>query len=254
MKHDFIDRYARLESPVHSIDPRAKIIALFVLIFACVTTPPRSWWPFCVYAALVVTLAVASRVPAGYLMSRMLVVVPFILLVAVFVPFLHRGGGSVDLKLFHLSRDGLLMLWNVTAKSLTSVACLILLSSTTPFGELLNGFERLHVPRFFTTVAAFMYRYLFIMVDEAQRMKRARDSRNYRARWVWQVKVIGHMVASLFIRSQERAERVYQAMLSRGFDGTFPAGRDRRMGAGDYIFMVMFSAAAVAGRLAVLWT
>jgi len=254
MKHDFIDRYARLESPVHALDPRAKTIALFVIIIACVTTPPQDWWPFAIYGALVLIIANASKLPTSYLLTRVLVVLPFLLVVAVFVPFMHEGGPTFDLGLFSVSRDGLLVLWNVTVKAIISVVCLIILSSTTPFSDLMRGFERLHVPHFFTTVAAFMYRYVFIIVDEAERMKRARDSRNFRARWLWHARVIGYMIASLFMRSQERAERVYQAMSARGFDGTYPRWTESKMFAADYVFMFAVAATAIAGRLAVLWT
>lgn len=253
MKHDFIDRYSRLESPVHERDARAKTVALFAIVIACVTTPPKAWFAFCIYAGLVVVIAVASRVPFRYLLTRALVVLPFILVVAVFVPFVHRGGGTVDLGLFHVSRNGLLVLWNVTVKSLISVSCLILLTSTTQFADLMHGFERLHIPSFFTLVSSFMYRYVFIIIDEAERMKRARDSRNYRGRWLWQAKVIGWMIASLFLRSQARAERVYQAMCARGFDGTFPRWTESHMKAADYVFMIMVAATAIAGRIAVLW-
>jgi cobalt/nickel transport system permease protein len=253
MRHDYVDRYSRLESPVHALDARTKALALFALIIVCVTTPPREWWAFCIYAATVIIIATASRVPARYLLTRVLVVVPFILVVAVFVPFMHKGGGSVDLGLFHVSRDGLLILWNVTVKSLISVSCLILLSSTTGFSDLMHGLERLRVPRFFTLVSSFMYRYLFLIIDEEERMRRARDSRNFRGRWIWHSKVIGHMIASLFLRSQERSERVYQAMCARGFDGTFPRWSESKMRPADYVFLTLVVLVAVGGRLTTIW-
>jgi len=253
MHHDFIDRYGRLESPVHSLDPRAKIVALFALIIVCVITPPQEWWPFCIYAAVVVVIAAASRVPPRYLLTRVLVVLPFIVVVAVFVPFMHKGEPSFDLGLFHVSREGLIILWGVTVKALISVACLILLSATTPFNDLMHGFERLHAPHFFTTTAAFMYRYIFVIIDEAERMGRARDSRNSHGRWLWQAGVVGRMAGTLFLRSQERAERVFNAMSSRGFDGTFPRWQEGRMIAADYVFIAMVAATAIAARLVVLW-
>jgi cobalt/nickel transport system permease protein len=253
VKHDFIDRYSKLESPVHDRDARAKTIALFAIVVACVTTPPRAWFAFCIYASLVVIITAASRVPFRYLLTRMLVVVPFILVVAVFVPFMHHGGDSTHWGWLTVSNSGLLILWNVTAKSLISVSCLILLTSTTHFPDLMQGFERMHVPRFFTMVSSFMYRYIFIIVDEAERMKRARDSRNYRGKWIWQAKVTGHMIASLFLRSHERGEHVYQAMAARSFEGTFPRWTEPKMAAADYIFMFAVAATALAGRLAVLW-
>jgi cobalt/nickel transport system permease protein len=254
VKHDFIDRYSKLESPVHARDARAKTIALFVIIIACVTTPPRAWFAFCIYAGLVIIITAASRVPFRYLLTRMLVVVPFILVVAVFVPFMHKGAANTRWGWLTVSNSGLLVLLNVTAKSLISVACLILLTSTTHFPDLMHGFEQMHVPRFFTIVSSFMYRYIFIIVDEAERMKRARDSRNYHGKWLWQAKVVGYMIASLFLRSQERAEHVYQAMASRGFDGTYPRYSEPKMGMADYLFMTLVVATALVGRLAVLWT
>ena len=75
--------------------------------------------------------------------------------------------------------------------------------------------------RAFTTTAAVMYRYIFLITDEAQRMKRARDSRNFGAKWVWQSRVIGHMIGSLFIRSIDAAEHINIAMQARGFDGNW---------------------------------
>lgn len=253
MKHDFIDRYSKLESPVHDRDARAKTIALFAIIIACVTTPPTAWFAFCIYGGLVLVIATASHVPFRYLFTRMLVVAPFILMVAVFVPFMHSTGPAAHWGWLTVSRNGLLVLWNVAVKSLISVSCLIILTSTTPFTDLMRGFERLHVPEFFTTVSSFMYRYIFIIVDEAERMKRARDSRNYKGRWIWQARTIGYMVASLFIRSHDRAEHVYHAMCARGFDGTYPRWKDRKMVWTDYTFMAMVVGTALAGRLAVIW-
>lgn len=253
MHHDFIDRYARLESPVHSLDPKAKIIALFALIIVCVLTPPGEWWPFCIYAAMVVVIAAASRLPAKYLLTRVLVVLPFIIVVAAFVPFMHKGGPSYDLGPFQVSQAGLVILFGVAVKALISVACMILLSATTPFNDLMHGFERLRVPRFFTTAAAFMYRYIFVIIDEAERMGRARDSRSFHGRWLWQAGVVGRMAGTLFLRSHERAERVFDAMSSRGFDGTFPRWQEGKMRAADYVFIAIVVSTAIAARLAVLW-
>ena len=64
-----------------------------------------------------------------------------------------------------------------------------------------------------------MYRYIFILVDEVMRMTRARDSRSFGGRWLRQIGTVGNMIGVLFIRSYERGERVYAAMMARGFDG-----------------------------------
>jgi cobalt/nickel transport system permease protein len=253
MKHDFVDRYARLKSPVHSLDARAKAIALFALIIACVTTPATAWWPVCIYAGILAIITVAAHIPWRYVLTRVLIVLPFIVVVAVFVPFM-RGGGMVHIGALTLPKHGLLVLWNVVSKSIISVWAIILLSNTTVFSDLMHGLERLHVPKFFTIVSAFMYRYVFIIIDEAERMKRARDSRGFSGRWLWHAKVVGHIIASLFLRSQERAERVYQAMSARGFDGTFPRWRESHFMVRDYFFMSIVVLTALAGRLVAIWT
>ncbi len=219
MKHAFLDEYSGLHSPIHQLDPRAKLLGFAALIVICVSTPPDLYPTFALYLGLELSLIAISRLPWRHVAKRMLAVLPFVLVVALFLPFFNQGGGSYNLGPLSVSAHGLLVLWNVAAKSTVSVLAVILLSSTTPFPELLKGMERLKVPRLLTTIMSFMYRYIFVLVDETQRMRRARDSRGWGGRWLWQTKVIGHMIAALFLRSYERGERVYAAMLARGYDG-----------------------------------
>ncbi len=219
MKHAFLDEYSGLESPVHRLDPRAKLVGLVALIVVCVTTPPNLYTAFAAYLGLEVSLILLSRLPWRHVLKRLFIVLPFILVVAAFIPFFSRGGGSYNLGPVRVSAHGLLVLWNVAVKSTVSVLAVIILSSTTPFPDLLRGMEKLKAPRLFTSLLSFTYRYVFVLVDEAQRMRRARDSRGWSGRWLWQAKVIGHMIATLFLRSYERGERVYAAMLARGYGG-----------------------------------
>lgn len=219
MKHAFLDEYSGLESPVHRLDPRAKLVGLVVLVVVCVTTPPNQYAAFAAYLGLEAALLALSRLPWRHVLKRLLVVLPFILVVAAFVPFFSRGGGSYNLGPVRVSGHGLLVLWNVAIKSTVSVLAVIILSSTTPFPDLLRGMEKLRVPRLLTSLLSFTYRYVFVLVDEAQRMRRARDSRGWSGKWIWQARVVGHMIAALFLRSYERGERVYAAMLARGYGG-----------------------------------
>jgi cobalt/nickel transport system permease protein len=219
LKHAFLDEYSGLRSPVHRLDPRAKLLGFAVLIVVCVTTPPGLYAAFAAYLGLELVLLWLSRLPLKHVARRMLIVLPFILVVAAFIPFFDKGGGSYNLGPVRISAHGLLVLWNVAAKSTVSVLAVILLSSTTPFADLLRGMERLRMPRLLVALLSFTYRYIFVLVDEAQRMRRARDSRGWSGKWLWQAKVIGHMIAALFLRSYERGERVYAAMLARGYDG-----------------------------------
>jgi cobalt/nickel transport system permease protein len=184
------------------------------------------------------------------------VVVPFVLMIALFLPFFQGGevAGSCNVGWWRvsISYDGLLVLWNVVVKSWLSALSLILLSATTPFPGLLKGLERLGVPRVMVMILSFMYRYLFVLVDEAMRLQRARESRNLGGGLVWRATTIGNMIGTLFLRSYERGERVYQAMLARGFDGETRTLSELRLRRADLYFGLACSSCLAAIVLAAL--
>lgn len=249
MKHAFLDKYSDLGSPVHRLDPRAKLLGFVILVVVCVTTPPNLYLAFAAYLGLELALLLLSRLPWKHVLKRMLIVLPFILVVAAFIPFLGKGGGSYNLGPVRVSGHGLLVLWNVAAKSTVSVLAVILLSSTTPFPDLLRAMERMRAPRLLTSVLSFTYRYIFVVVDEAQRMRRARDSRGWSGKWIWQARVIGHMIATLFLRSYERGERVYAAMLARGYGGRVQAVYLYEFGLLEAGFTALLTLFPIAARL-----
>jgi cobalt/nickel transport system permease protein len=94
---------------------------------------------------------------------------------------------------------------------------MILLSSTTPFSALLDVMKRARVPDILVSTLALMYRYLFVLMDETQRMRRARASRTFRTERAWRWRTLATVVGQLFVRSTERAERIYAAMAARGW-------------------------------------
>ncbi|MFC2041452.1 cobalt ECF transporter T component CbiQ, partial [Chloroflexota bacterium] len=218
-----IDQYSDRDSLIHRLDPRTKFLTALFLILAVVLTPPSTWPAFALYFLLVATLILLSKVPIFYVLQRSLVIMPFVLMIAIFVPFFKEGevAGSYNLWLWQVSvtYNGLQVLMNIVIKAWLSILSLILLTSTTKVSSLLKGLEQLHLPRVMVMILSFMYRYLFVLVDETMRMKQARDSRNFGGRWLWQIRTISNMVGTLFIRSYERGERVYAAMVARGFDG-----------------------------------
>ena len=223
MKHSFLDQYSDRDSPVHRLDPRTKFVAAFLFILAVALTPPGSWLVFGLCFVLIAVLVLISRVPVWHILRRSLVIVPFVALIAVFIPFFKEGepAGSYNVWLWQVTvtKSGLQVLANILIKAWLSILCLIWLTSTTKVTALLNGLERLHLPRVLIIILSFMYRYIFILVDEVMRMKQARDSRSFGGGRLWQLRTIGNMVGTLFIRSYERGERVYAAMVARGFDG-----------------------------------
>jgi cobalt/nickel transport system permease protein len=240
---------------LYELDARAKILAMIGLTVVVVTTPARAMWAFALYAALLVFLIGLSRVPLGYVLKRLLIVLPVLLMVAVFLPFFHQAGqGSYSLGGLSVSNEGLMVLWNAGAKALLSILSITVLGATTRFAGMVAGFERLHAPKVFVLIVSFMYRYSFVFADEAARMRRAMASRNFRARWLGNVPALGLMLGALFLRSYGRGERVYVAMLSRGYEGTVRLGSDTDFGPAEAAFTGAILATAIAIRIfASLW-
>lgn len=241
MRHAFLDHHSGLNSPVHRLDARIKIIVFFAFILITVSTPPTSLLFFAVVVAALIGIAAIARLPLLHLLKKVLVVLPFLFLVTISIPFMKKdvieSGYNLGLRGMSVSRSGLWILVNVLIKSSLGVFSIILLYSTTPFPKLIKGMERLYAPKVFTVLISFMYRYTFILVDEIQRMKRAKDSRSFGGKRVHQVMAIGNMIGTLFLRSFLRGERVYLAMLSRGYNGTMPGISLGRIGSREILFL-----------------
>lgn len=252
MKHAFLDQYSELDSFVHRLDPRTKTLVVLAFVLVVMATPPTAWPAFALGTVLMAGLTLVARLPPLYVLKRSAVVVPFVLMIALFLPFLEGGevAGSYNVGWWRVSvtYDELLILWNAVVKSWLSALSLILLSATTPFPRLLKGLERLGVPKVIVMILSFMYRYIFVLVDEAMRLARARDSRNPGGGLLWRARTLGNMIGTLFLRSYERGERVYQAMLARGFDGEMRTLSELRFGRADLCFGIVCSLC-----LAIIW-
>jgi len=244
VKHSFIDEYSDLDSFIHRLDPRTKLIASLSFIVAVVLTPASNWRVFFFYFCIISFLLIISKLPPLYVLKRSLVIFPFVFLIAVFIPFLKEGeiAGSYNIWLWQVSvtYSGLFILANVVVKAWLCILALILLSSTTKLAELLKGLRQLGIPRVMILILSFMYRYIFVLADEVMRMQQARDSRNFGGKRLHQLKTIGSMVGTLFIRSYERGERIYAAMLCRGFDGQVRTLQNLSFRSADAYFGAIF--------------
>jgi len=250
MNYPLVDRYSHVDSFIHRLDPRTRILTTLAFVVAVVGTPPTAWPVFLSYALLIAGLILLARLPLLYALKRSAMIIPFVLMITAFVPFLGRGevAASYDLWRWRMSvtYEGLTMLWSTLARAWLSILGLILLSATTPFPQLLKGLQRLGVPRVMVMILSFLYRYLFVLLDEAMRMQRARESRSvapshpFDRRWLGQMRAVGGAIGALFIRSIERGERVYQAMLARGYDREVRTLSNLRFSRADLIFAASF--------------
>ena len=200
MRHDYFDSHSRADSPVHRLPSGVKLGAALAVVLLVVLLPVRAGL---VFAAGLLAAAFCSRLPWGFLLKRLLLLEPFVLGMAVLALFQPNGGE---------------MFFTIVTRSTLCLFTMVLLSNTTPFAELLRVLRRTRAPALLVTTLALMYRYLFVLVDEAERMHRARASRTFtrRRRHAWQN--LGAVIGQLFVRSTERAERIYAAMCARGWE------------------------------------
>lgn len=170
--------------------------------------------------------------------------------------------GSIALGPLTLTVSGEGVRWFTTIllKSWVSVQAALLLTFTTPFHELIDGLRLLRLPAILVVVISFMYRYLAVLADEATRMLRARAARSADPSGRgggplgWRARVVGGMVGALFLRSYERSERVYAAMLARGFEGEFRHLAARPLSGGTLIaFGLLIAGLAAFVVLADRW-
>ena len=191
----------RDDSPIQRLPAGAKMAAALIILAAILATPITHPWLLALSAAVLLACAAAARLPGWPLLRRLLLLEPLAL-------------GVACLSL--LQPHGLhLFLW-LMARSTLCLVTLLLLAGTTPFGDGLAVLRRLRVPALLVTTLALMHRYLYVLGDEAQRMRRARLSRSFSSSparaWRTQANVAGQ----LFLRSVDRAERIYAAMCARG--------------------------------------
>jgi cobalt/nickel transport system permease protein len=239
-------------SPVHRLAPEVKILATLLFTIVVVLTPREEFRAFGGYALLLVAVAALARVPVGWLAKRATIELPFVLL-AVALPFAGHGE-RVEWLGLSLSVDGLHGAWNIVAKGTLGVVASLLLAASTTMRDLILGLDRLHCPSVFTQIATFMLRYLDILAEDARRMRIARLSRGYDPRFLWQVKAFAVSVGALFLRAYERGERVYLAMVSRGYDGRLPRPETGGATAAQWAQSAALPVAAAGIALvAVLW-
>jgi len=233
-----------------SMDIRAKLICMLAYVLCVVLLPEGQWARFAALGALLGTVAVAARVPSSFLLPRLGLLLPVVVLAAASVwlsPAADAGDAVVVPCTEHeVSRQALARYGSVLAGATLSLICVAVVLYTSGFESLVWGLSRLGVPRVLVALVFLSVRYLDVLADEAKRMVRARDSRGRPPRVATRARVAGAMVGSLFIRSTERAERIGHAMAARGYTGDLPLVRRSSLAAAHVAWATAFCAISAA--------
>jgi cobalt/nickel transport system permease protein len=203
----------------HRLTAPARLLIILILLLGVVITPNGYWQNWLVYGLVAGGLVWLSQVRLLILLRR--VALESIFLSVVLIGTLFRRDGEViwSWGWLQVTGTGLVILGSVSSKAFLSLILLNLLTMTTSIPDLLNGLLVLRTPPLLVAIMVSMYRYISVLIKEFQAMQRAAAARNFRGSSHWQRLVLGSMLGSLFIRTFDRGERIYQAMLARGYQG-----------------------------------
>lgn len=237
-------------SPIHRLDPRAKIVGFIAITVIAVSAPLTLWPVYVACAAALAAIALRAGVPAREGLRRVKWVLPLILGAAILLPLVRTGGETWELAGFLTVHErGLEVFGAVAAKATIGTVSAALLTMTTTFPSVLRGLEAMRVPRLFVLVAGFMYRYMFVIVEEVGRLRASMSSRGYQPRNALHAGALGRAATAMFLRTYARGERVHRAMLARGYSGSMPQLDQLVLGRRDVLFAGVIVSSLLAVRI-----
>ncbi len=233
-----LDLLAREGSPIHRLDARAKVITTMVFITTVMSFDRYQISALVPFFVFPLCLTVMGNIPLAYLMKRVALVLPFALMVGLFNPLLD------DRILIRVGTLGISGGWlscaSILLRAMLTAGAALILVGVTGFTPLCHALRRLGVPQPFVVQLLFLHRYLYVLIEEARQLSRARRLRSFGRRGLG-IRNSGPILGNLLLRTWERAERIHLAMLARGFRGEFPLPGHSSFGIGEFAFVTGWS-------------
>lgn len=255
--HEHAEKLHLTSSFVSELDPRVKILSVIYFIFFISVLGADLRLSFCLFGLILLLLAVLSKIPLSVFAKRYLIILPFLIIIIALLPFSKEGKEIFSLNFkflnLHITDLGLKSFLNIFVKSFLSISSLIILSATTSFPDVIKALKSLKIPLMIIIILSFMYRYLYLMIEEVKKMKMAIDARDFGKNRIIRFKALAGSIAVFFLRSYERSESIYYAMVSRNFNKNYFFEADFTLGARDVVsfivFITMVNAAYLLGRI-----
>ncbi|NOX20034.1 MAG: cobalt ECF transporter T component CbiQ [Nitrospirae bacterium] len=233
----YLDSLSYKKSFIHRLDPRIKTIVTLTFVVTVVSFPQKELsglLSFFIYPVFIIALA---EIPLGFILKKLVIVSPFVLMVAIFNPFLDK---TPVMELYGITiTTGWISFLSIIVKFILTISAALLLIATTSFVGICEGLSRMRVPEVFVVQLMLLYRYIFVLVEEALRMVRARDSRSFGKKGRG-IKTFINLAGILLVRTIHRADRIYSAMLSRGYSGTIPQKRTHRIRTKEVFYLIIW--------------
>ncbi len=228
-----LDEMARQKTWIHQLHPATKLLVT-ILFLVTVSSFARdeisSLLPLLLYPVLIFALA---EIPVWPIFKRLLLVEPFVIGIGLLNPILDRQAfllGSVAIS------HGWLTLLSILLKTALTVTAALLLIATTGMHPMAAAMRLFKMPRLMVTLVLLIYRYLSVLAGEASRTIRAYALRSPLSPGI-RPAVWGSLAGQLLLRSFDRAERLYQAMILRGFCGDYFIGISKRPAGKDFLYL-----------------
>jgi cobalt/nickel transport system permease protein len=237
--------FASTDSLVYRLDPRVKVVVVF--LFSVVVAVSNRFLVLVLALALSFCIVLLAKMPARQLLRRLVPVNVFVLFLWFFLPFTLNGERLFSIGPLVGTHQGVLYAARISLKANTIVGVLIALVGSTSILTLGHAMHELRVPGKIVYLFFFTYRYIHVIHREYLRLLSAMKVRGFRPGTnVHTYKTYAYLVGMLLVRSADRAERVRNAMLCRGFKGRLYSLSDFSLKTGDFIYLVVMLACVVA--------
>jgi len=217
VKDLFSSRYYEHNSIIHTLNPTLKLLNIIFFIIILVSIQHYTCFEFLLFTTIAILITNLAKIPFEKILKEIIIFVPFLFFILLFALF-KEGDSFFKYGLINITYTGIHTFFSLFIKSILSITMMLILIMTTPFIQILRSLKDLHVPDEIILIFFFLYRYSILFIKEINRLLNAMKIRSVDLSSLDLLKNFGSVIGVVFIRTFERAERIYQAMLSRGFD------------------------------------
>lgn len=217
-----LDQYAGVDSVITRRSPEVRLTGTLLVAVAAALLPLGAWPQIAGMAAVVAGLAALARIRPADFARRAAPPLVFVVMVSVAIVFLAPGETIARAGPLRVTDAGLLRFGSAVGRAAVALGAAVILVSTTRFTELVEALRSLHTPTVVTTSLGLGYRFLYTLTDEVERLRRAARSRSAAEGSAPRRRLLVGIAAAAVHRTFDRSDRVYHAMLARGYTGRMP--------------------------------
>ncbi len=234
----YMDTLSQGKSILHKLDPRILLITTILFIVTVISFEKytiSALIPFFIYPTM---LIIIGEMPLAYFIKKIIIVSPFILFFAILNPFFDH---AVVMQIGEIRLSGgIISSISLVLRFILTISCGLLLIALIGIHGICRGLEKLYFPRVFITQILLLYRYLFILTEEVSKIILAKSLRQFNSKPL-EFKTYTSILGHLFLRSLDRAERIYLSMCSRGFSGHIQLSKKHQIQISDIAFLIIWT-------------